>query len=86
VKAAHAAEVPARGVDPPLSSDEGTVDNVFEMGVEVAISIHLYTCIKQYVCNAHAPVHSAARRTSARAPYPYICPALQRQSYPLGWV
>jgi hypothetical protein len=36
VEAAHAAEVPARGVDPLLSCDEGTVDYAFEMGVEVA--------------------------------------------------
>jgi hypothetical protein len=36
VEAAHAAEVPARWVDAPLSGDEGTVDYVFEVDVENA--------------------------------------------------
>jgi hypothetical protein len=37
VKTAHAAEVPTRGVDPPLLCDEGTVDYVFGMGVGVEV-------------------------------------------------
>jgi hypothetical protein len=36
VKTAHAAEMPARGVNPPLTGNECTMDFVFEMGMEVA--------------------------------------------------
>jgi hypothetical protein len=60
VVAAHAAEVPARGVDHPLSGDEGTVDHVFEIGVEVAWGEELLYCILWRLVAMSA--HSCSRK------------------------